>query len=225
MLPTSLPSFADHHRLVLIVTVAVGVQDRPASAPQIGPFTPDVKIVGAPDFAQAMSAVATIIFAFSGTPAFFPIASEMKEPKHYARSMLICQATVFTVYLVVGVVVYYFCGSYVASPALGSAGTLMKKVCYGIALPGLLVTEMITCHVSLTTISPLKVNNTNVSIESCRPNTSSFVSCEDLGISPQTLSHIGSLGCRVPLLSSSSHTLSPAQSPTSAVWSHSSVLC
>lgn len=101
-----------------------------------------------------MSAVATIIFAFSGTPAFFPIASEMKEPRHYARSMLICQATVFTVYLVVGVVVYYFCGSYVASPALGSAGTLMKKVCYGIALPGLLVTEMIACHVSLTVNTP-----------------------------------------------------------------------
>lgn len=63
--------------------------------------------------------------------------------------MLICQATVFTVYLVVGVVVYYFCGSYVASPALGSAGDLIKKVCYGIALPGLLVTEMIACHVSI----------------------------------------------------------------------------
>lgn len=72
----------------------------------------------------------------------------MKNPKHYPRSMLICQATVFTVYLVVGVVVYFFCGSYVASPALGSAGPLIKKICYGIALPGLLVTEMIACHVS-----------------------------------------------------------------------------
>lgn len=131
------------------MTVSVGLTDRPASAPQEGPFVPDYEVIAHPNFAQTMSAVSTIIFAFSGTPAFFPIASEMKNPKHYPRSMLICQATVFTVYLVVGVVVYYFCGSYVASPALGSAGDLIKKVCYGIALPGLLVTEMIACHVSI----------------------------------------------------------------------------
>ena len=132
---------------VLTVTIAVGVQDRPATAPQTGPFVPDTKVVAEPSFAELMSAVAMIVFAFSGTPAFFPIAAEMKNPKHYVRSMLICQATVCTVYLVIGVVVYSYCGSYVASPALGSAGPLMKKVCYGIALPGLLVTEMIVSHV------------------------------------------------------------------------------
>lgn len=96
-----------------------------------------------------MSAVATIIFAFSGTPAFFPIVAEMRNPQHYVRSMLICQATVCTVYLVIGVVVYTYCGSYVASPALGSAGPLMKKVCYGLALPGLLVSGTMVSHVSL----------------------------------------------------------------------------
>jgi amino acid permease len=95
-----------------------------------------------------MSAVATIIFAFSGTPAFFPIVAEMRNPQHYVRSMLICQATVCTVYLVIGVVVYTYCGSYVASPALGSAGPLMKKVCYGLALPGLLVSGTMVSHVS-----------------------------------------------------------------------------
>lgn len=51
-------------------------------------------------------------------------------------------------YAVIGIVVYYYCGSYVASPALGSAGALMKKVCYGIALPGLLVSTLILLHVS-----------------------------------------------------------------------------
>jgi hypothetical protein len=47
-----------------------------------------------------------------------------------------------------GTVVYYFCGQYVASPALGSAGTLMKRICYGISLPGLFVTITIYLHVS-----------------------------------------------------------------------------
>lgn len=52
------------------------------------------------------------------------------------------------IYLFVGVVVYYYCGSYVASPALGSAGALMKKISYGIALPGLVVTTGLFIHVS-----------------------------------------------------------------------------
>lgn len=95
-----------------------------------------------------MQAVAMIIFAFSGTPAFFPIAAEMRNPQHYTRAMLICQTVVTTIYLVIGIVVYVYCGSYVASPALGSAGPLVMRVCYGIALPGLLVTQMIVSHVS-----------------------------------------------------------------------------
>jgi hypothetical protein len=53
---------------------------------------------------------------------------------------------------VIGVVVYYYCGSYVASPALGSAGVTMKKVCYGLALPGLLATTTITIHVRTVTL-------------------------------------------------------------------------
>jgi amino acid transporter len=133
---------------IFTVTIAVSVQDRPSAAPPTVPFTPDFKLVGDPSFARAMQGVATIIFAFSGTPAFFPIAAEMKNPNHFTRSMLICQSVVFATYTIIGVVVYYNCGSYVTSPALGSAGTLMKKVCYGIGLPGLLVTSMIVCHVS-----------------------------------------------------------------------------
>lgn len=46
----------------------------------------------------------------------------------------------------IGIIVYYFCGSYVASPALGSAGVMMKKVCYGLAPPGLIVTTTLLVH-------------------------------------------------------------------------------
>lgn len=51
-------------------------------------------------------------------------------------------------YVVIGSVVYGYCGSYVASPALGSAGGTLKKVCYGIALPGLIVSTALFIHVS-----------------------------------------------------------------------------
>ncbi|CAI7666337.1 unnamed protein product [Penicillium bialowiezense] len=131
---------------VLIVTIAVGVQGRPVSAPQEGPWVSDYKLVGNPSFTEAISAVSSLIFAYAGTPGFFAIVSEMREPRYYTRSLLICQGTVTSIYIAVGCAVYYFCGSYVASPALGSAGSTMKKVSYGFAIPGLLVTTMLFVH-------------------------------------------------------------------------------
>lgn len=89
-----------------------------------------------------------MVFAYAGTPAFFSIISEMRDPRTYTKSMVLCQGTVTAVYTAIGIVVYYYCGSFVASPALGSAGTLMKRVCYGLALPGLLVSTLILLHVS-----------------------------------------------------------------------------
>lgn len=70
----------------------------------------------------------------------------MREPRYYARSVLLCQFVVTSTYLTIGVVVYYFAGSFVASPALGSAGVLLKKIAYGFALPGLAVTTTICIH-------------------------------------------------------------------------------
>lgn len=133
---------------VLIVTIAVGIQDRPSAAPQSGPWKSDYKIVNNPSFSDAMSAVSSIVFAYAGTPAFFAIVSEMRDPRKYTRSLLLCQGGVTAIYITIGCVVYYYCGSYVASPALGSAGVMVKKVAYGFALPGLIVTTTLVIHVS-----------------------------------------------------------------------------
>lgn len=92
--------------------------------------------------------MSSIVFAYAGTPAFFSIVSEMREPRHYTRSLVICQSVVTATYIAIGCVVYYFCGSYVASPALGSAGPTVKKISYGFALPGLLMTTLLVIHVS-----------------------------------------------------------------------------
>ena len=73
----------------------------------------------------------------------------MKNPKHYFRAMYLCQSVVYTVYMIISIMVYRYCGSYVASPVLGSAGPLVQKVAFGLALPGLLVSAMIQTHVSL----------------------------------------------------------------------------
>ncbi|KAL2434867.1 Transmembrane transporter [Exophiala dermatitidis] len=132
---------------IFTVTIAVGVQDRPTAAPQEGPWSSDYKLFNNPSFADASAALSSLVFAYAGTPGFFAIVSEMRDPRHYTRSLLICQSGVTAVYMSIGVVVYYFCGSYVASPALGSAGHLMKKISYGFALPGLLVTTTLVIHV------------------------------------------------------------------------------
>lgn len=135
--------------LVLAVTIAVGVEDRPYGAPEQGAWVSDYKIINNPSFTDAISACSSLVFAFAGTPGFFSIVSEMREPRHYTRSLLICQAGVTSVYIAIGCVVYYFCGSYVASPALGSAGPTMKRICYGFALPGLLITTTLVIHVGM----------------------------------------------------------------------------
>ncbi|KAI0975085.1 putative amino acid transporter [Xylaria arbuscula] len=128
------------------VTIAVGIQDRPAAAPQDGPWASDYKLIGHPSFTEGITAVSSLIFAYTGTTAFFAVVSEMRDPRLYTRSLLVCQSGVTAVYLIIGIVIYYFCGSYVASPALGSAGVLVKKIAYGVALPGLIVTTTLVIH-------------------------------------------------------------------------------
>lgn len=93
-----------------------------------------------------MAAINSFVFAYGGTPAFFAIISEMRNPAQYNKAMMTCQGVMTGIYLLVGIVVYYFCGSYVASPALGSAGPLLKRVCYGLALPGLIVSTCLVVH-------------------------------------------------------------------------------
>lgn len=147
---------------VFTLTIAVGVQERPSAAPAEDDWNKEFVIFGNPTFAEASSALGSIVFAYCGTPAFFGIISEMRDPRLYTRGLMICQSILTSVYVVrscllgpnaradavkiVGVVVYFYCGQFVASPALGSAGPLLKKVCYGLAIPGLTVTSLIYTH-------------------------------------------------------------------------------
>ena len=78
----------------------------------------------------------------------------MRDPRKYSRSVLLCQSVISIVYITVGVVVYYYCGSHVASPALGSAGHVVKKVSYGLAFPGLAVSVVLYVHVRSTPFPP-----------------------------------------------------------------------
>ncbi|KAM0364297.1 hypothetical protein ACHAPK_010774 [Fusarium culmorum] len=132
--------------LILMVTIATGVQDRPDAAPQEGTWVSDYELFKTPTFVQAVSAVCAYVSAYGGTPGFFAIVAEMRKPEQYNTAVAICQSIVTALYVMVGIVMYYFCGSYVSSPALGSAGVVIKKASYGVAIPGLIVSITLVSH-------------------------------------------------------------------------------
>jgi amino acid permease len=134
--------------IVFTVTIAVGVQDQPSDAPRDVEWKSDYRLFGSPRFVDAATALSGFVFAYAGVPAYFSIFAEMRNPKHYNRSLVVAQSGITIVYIVVGTIVYYYCGSYVATPALGSAGGLIKRISYGLALPGLLVSATLFVHVS-----------------------------------------------------------------------------
>ncbi|KAE8381831.1 transmembrane amino acid transporter protein-domain-containing protein [Aspergillus bertholletiae] len=132
---------------VFVVAIGVGIQGHALGA-EGAILKSDYKVVNDPSFVDAISAISTLVFTYSGAPAFFNIVAEMREPRLYTRALLVCQATVTVIYIAIATVVYYYCGSHVASPALGSAGPILKKVAYGIALPGLVVSAALFIHLS-----------------------------------------------------------------------------
>ncbi|GAA6007749.1 uncharacterized protein JCM10292_005421 [Rhodotorula paludigena] len=133
---------------VLLVVIAIGAGGRPSPAPQEGPWDKDIVYWGNPTFGDAMSAIGSYIFALAGTPTFLPIASEMRGPKDFPKAVIACQSFVTAWYVAVGTAVYMLAGQYVASPALGTAGVLIKRIAYGLSLPGLVSVAVIYCHLS-----------------------------------------------------------------------------
>ncbi|KAL1408654.1 hypothetical protein Q8F55_005467 [Vanrija albida] len=133
---------------VLIVTIAVGVQDRPAAAPPApAPWDKDIKIFASATFQQVMGAISTVLFSYGAVPCNFSIISEMRDHRVYVKSMSYSIFFLTAAYLIIGCVVYHYCGQYVSSPALGSAGPLLKKISYGIALPALIASLTLFAHI------------------------------------------------------------------------------
>lgn len=131
---------------VMIVTIAVSVTDRPAAAPPTGPYDLELSAGVPGSFVDVMSGISTIIFAYGGLPAFIPILKEMKKPTDFNKSLLVGQGITIVFYIIAALIVYTYCGQYIASPVLGSAGTLIKKISYGIALSGLLIGAVVVVH-------------------------------------------------------------------------------
>ncbi|ETS77270.1 hypothetical protein PFICI_11144 [Pestalotiopsis fici W106-1] len=132
---------------ILIVVIAVSLQDRPAAAPTTGTYDLEFYLVNKPTFSVGLAASNLILTSYGGTTAYIPASSEMRDPKRYFNRAVYIALTITTLsYFILPLIVYKYCGQYVASPALASAGPLIKKIAYGIALPGLAITCTLFLH-------------------------------------------------------------------------------
>ncbi|KAJ4252856.1 hypothetical protein NW762_010762 [Fusarium torreyae] len=133
---------------VFIFVVAVTQQDRPAMAPQTGDFDLGWTAIAHPTFVAGITATANIFISNSGSSMYLPVISEMRHPEHYKKAVLVTGALILAMYLSFSLVIYRWCGVWLATPAFGSAGPLFKKISYGIALPGLVIGVGIYQHVA-----------------------------------------------------------------------------
>lgn len=118
--------FASIFTAVFILVIAVTTRDRPAAAPQTGDYEFGFYAMAYPGFAAGMVASCTIFVSGAGTSAMLPVISEMKNPRDYRKALFICMGIVTAAYLSFSLVVYRWCGKWVASPSLGVSITPLQ---------------------------------------------------------------------------------------------------
>ncbi|KAL8380722.1 hypothetical protein RB595_005144 [Gaeumannomyces hyphopodioides] len=138
--------FASIILAILITIIATGVQSSQSAG---GLAAVDWSLWPQPDltFAQGFNAVTNIVFAYSFAVCQFSFMDEMHTPEDYVKSIWALGLIEIVIYTVTGATVYAFVGSSVKSPALLSAGPLLSKIAFGVALPVIFISGSIntTC--------------------------------------------------------------------------------
>ncbi|KAF4119993.1 hypothetical protein GMORB2_3404 [Geosmithia morbida] len=133
---------------VCVVAFAVLTKDRPAAAPSTGSIDLNMHATPNRTLSEAMTAISIQLFAVGASGAFFSVSAEMEDSRQFTRSLLLGQTFIVATCIVTASIVYGKVGQCIANPALGSAGTLIKKVSHGIALLGLVVTAILYSHIA-----------------------------------------------------------------------------
>ncbi|KAI1281642.1 transmembrane amino acid transporter protein-domain-containing protein [Xylaria sp. FL0933] len=94
-------------------------------------------------FVDAFIAVTNIVFAYSFAICQFSFMDEMHTPKDFVKSIWVLGIIEIIIYTLTGALIYSFVGQGVKSPALLSAGPLLSKVAFGIALPVIFISGSI----------------------------------------------------------------------------------
>ncbi|KAK2744140.1 hypothetical protein FQN57_004400 [Myotisia sp. PD_48] len=156
----SVSSFISIVAAVFVTMIGVGIE-HPGR---------EVEAIVKTDLYRAFLAVTNIVFAYgrptlyfhiknifgpnktnlsiAGHVAFFGFMSELRDPKDYTKALYLLQSVNTVFYTVTAVVIYRYGGKFVASPALGSAGPVVRKVAYGVAIPTIVIAGVINGHVA-----------------------------------------------------------------------------
>ncbi|OOF92035.1 hypothetical protein ASPCADRAFT_175658 [Aspergillus carbonarius ITEM 5010] len=136
----SFASFLSIFSAVMITMIGVGVEKHPGRIIEATVHT---------NLYTAFSAVSNIVFAYCAHVAFFGLIAEMEQPKDFKKSLFMLQSFEIALYVTAACVVYYYVGKDVQSPALSSAGPLLKKVAYGVAIPTIVGAGVVNGHIGL----------------------------------------------------------------------------
>ncbi|KAJ5190356.1 uncharacterized protein N7498_009341 [Penicillium cinerascens] len=98
-------------------------------------------------FSKAAVAVSNIVFAYAFGGALPSFMNEMHTPKDYVKSITALGVIEISIYVLTGSVIYAFVGQDVQSPALLSAGPVVSRIAFGIALPVIFISGSINTTV------------------------------------------------------------------------------
>ncbi|PYH45595.1 uncharacterized protein BP01DRAFT_340348 [Aspergillus saccharolyticus JOP 1030-1] len=136
----SCASFLSIFTAVMITMIGVGVQYKGGQ---------NISVTTDTNLYHAFNGVTQIVFAYCAHVAFFGLIAEMEEPKDFPKALCLLQGFEIALYITAAIVIYYFVGNGVDSPALGSAGPVLKKVAYGVAIPTIVGAGVVNGHVGL----------------------------------------------------------------------------
>ncbi|TGO45427.1 hypothetical protein BOTNAR_0670g00020 [Botryotinia narcissicola] len=84
----------------------------------------------------------------AGHIAYFTFISELRTPSDFPKSLATLQIIELALYLLSSMLIYIYTGSSISSPALLSAGPLLSKIAFGIAIPTIVIAGVIFGHVA-----------------------------------------------------------------------------
>ncbi|PYH98427.1 amino acid transporter [Aspergillus ellipticus CBS 707.79] len=120
-------------------------------------------------FTDAFIAITNIVFAYSFAMCQFSFMDEMHTPGDYVKSIWSLGLIEIFIYTLTGALIYAFVGSDVQSPALLSAGSLVSRIAFGIALPVIFISGSINTvvlgrmvHGRIFKNSPIRFINTKM---------------------------------------------------------------
>ncbi|KAM0425284.1 hypothetical protein ACHAPT_009602 [Fusarium lateritium] len=112
-----------------ITVVATGVQSSEPKNPWSAWPKEDLSL------AEAFVAISNIVFAYAFAVGQISYMDEMHTPEDFTKSISAFGVIQTTIYTLTGSLIYVFVGQDVKSPALLSAGPLISKIAFGLAIP------------------------------------------------------------------------------------------